>query len=272
VERCSEQGGTTDFDLHDYIKATSASLSMPVQIVNSGDSSAALEYPCRCSVMWRLGIAMYCKAGGVPWTLADCDPETAYIGISYALLDNATNASPYAICCSQVFKADGAGLEFVAYEAQDVKVYGKNPFLSRSQMLGVMSRSLRIYQHQCSGKKPKKIVIHKNTEFHHDELLGCFDALSTCETIELVHVQKETSWHGIKVLGNKIIDMFPCSRGTALQLDENAALLWTHGNSTSLASTRRQYYKGGKGIPTPLVVVRYAGHGSMDETCRLFLH
>jgi hypothetical protein len=71
-----------DFDLHDFIKATTAGWGIPIQIIREDQ---ALTYSCRCSVMWRLGIAMYCKAGGVPWKLAESDPETAYIGLSYAL-------------------------------------------------------------------------------------------------------------------------------------------------------------------------------------------
>jgi hypothetical protein len=74
--------GDDDFNLHDYIKAVNASRGVPIQIVREGK---ALNYRCRASVMWRLGIAMYCKAGGVPWKLADQDPETAYIGLSYAV-------------------------------------------------------------------------------------------------------------------------------------------------------------------------------------------
>jgi hypothetical protein len=35
--------------------------------------------------MWRIGLALYAKVGGLTWKLADTDPETAYIGISYAV-------------------------------------------------------------------------------------------------------------------------------------------------------------------------------------------
>ncbi len=71
-----------DFDLHDYIKAVTAVRGIPTQIIRE---EKALRYPCRCSVMWRLGIALYCKAGGVPWKLANAEPDMAYIGLSYAL-------------------------------------------------------------------------------------------------------------------------------------------------------------------------------------------
>ncbi len=71
-----------DFDLHDYIKAITAVRGIPMQIVLE---DSALSYFCRCSVMWRLSIALYVKAGGVPWKVADADPETAIVGLSYAV-------------------------------------------------------------------------------------------------------------------------------------------------------------------------------------------
>ena len=55
-----------DFDLHDTIKADAAQLGLPTQIITDN----AIEYHCRASVAWRLGQALYAKAGGVPYKLA----------------------------------------------------------------------------------------------------------------------------------------------------------------------------------------------------------
>jgi HJR/Mrr/RecB family endonuclease len=162
-----EGGEGDDFDLHDYVKAIAASDGLCIQFLKE---SSALDYFCRCSVMWRLGIALYTKAGGVPWVLADVDAGTAFIGIDYALRANAGADSRFAICCSQVFDAEGSGLEFVAYEADGVRMFGRNPFLRRDQMLKVMARSLAIYQRKHSGAPPQRVVVHKNTEFKREEI------------------------------------------------------------------------------------------------------
>ncbi len=134
-----------DFDLHDHLKAATAARRIPIQLVRE---DRALAYPCRASVMWRVGLALYAKAGGVPWKLAEADPETAYIGISYAVRPVESERPRFVTCCSQVFDADGAGLEFVAYDAHEVEVQRDNPFLSRTEMFRVMTRSLDLYRRE----------------------------------------------------------------------------------------------------------------------------
>jgi hypothetical protein len=82
-----------------------AARRLPVQLVRE---DKALAYPDRASVMWRIGLALYMKAGGVPWKLAETDAETAYIGLSYAVRPVESNRPRFVTCCSQVFDAEGA--------------------------------------------------------------------------------------------------------------------------------------------------------------------
>lgn len=266
--------GNDDFDLHDYLKAISAARGIPSQIVRE---ASALNYPCRASVMWRLGIALYCKAGGVPWKLADAEPETAFVGLSYATRFSETGEVTFVTCCSQVFDSDGAGLEFVAYETDDVRILRDDPFLSRAEMRRVMARSLALYQRRHAGRSPKRVVIHKTTEFKPEEVDGCFDAWSGSETVDLYQIQQENLWRGIQIeaprSAGKVIGLpsaYPCNRGTYLQIGKLETLVWTQGNVPN-ATHGRSFYKEGKGIPHPLLLRRFAGHGGWHNQIKAVL-
>src|SRR5258708_16771116 len=93
-------GADEDFDLHDHLKATTAARRLPVQLVRE---DSALAYPDRASVMWRIGLALYAKAGGIPWKLADTDEGTAYIGVSYAVRPLDSDRPRFLTSSSQVF-------------------------------------------------------------------------------------------------------------------------------------------------------------------------
>jgi len=258
---------TEDFDLHDYLKAIAASEGICVQIVTDTDTSA-LGYFCRCSVTWRLGVALYTKAGGIPWVLADSEPGTAFIGIDYALRPGTGTENRYAICCSQVFDAEGSGLEFIAYEAEGIKLLGRNPFLRRDQMMKVIARSLAIYQRKHAGEFPRRVVVQKNTEFKPYEIDGCFDALLHTPNVELVHVQQSCGWRGVQISAPRKPHAYPCRRGSTFQLGDYEMLLWTQGNLPDVTRDgRADFFKEGKGIPDPLLLVRYAGTSSMDDLC-----
>lgn len=261
----SEEDG---FDLHDHIKATSADAGIPTQIVNDGDNGA-IEYHCRASVMWRLSIALYTKAGGVPWKILNSDPGVAYLGLSYALQRDDTGTD-FVTCCSQIFDSDGAGLEFLAYRTEGARIIRDNPYLSRDDMRRVISRSLTLYRKRHGGASPKHLVVHKSTDFKHSEIQGSFDAWNQDSNLSLIQVQRNTKWRGIKIDAPKgdgrkgVPANYPCSRGSYAFLGGREVLLWTQGVVPEISGN---FYKEGKGIPRPLLLRRFAGHGGFDERC-----
>jgi hypothetical protein len=262
-----------DFDLHDHLKAVAAARRISIQIVRE---DKAIAYPHRASVMWRIGLALYAKAGGVPWKLADADPEIAYIGLSYALRPLTSDRARFVTCCSQVFDADGAGLEFVAYDAHDVEVQRDNPYLSRTEMFRVMTRSLELYRRRHAGRSPRRVFVHKSTEFKSEEIAGCMEAFHLCESVDLVQIVEDVGWRGIRVdkdrRGGKkgMAAGFPVARGSLVPLSQRECLLWMHG-SVAGVTDKGNYFQGARSTPKPVRLVRHAGHGSWDDTAKSIL-
>jgi hypothetical protein len=264
---------TQAFDAHDALKALGAQFSIPTQVLN--DRTFSFRY--KASIAWRLGIALYVKAGGVPWKLAPLPgvPEgTAYIGLAYALRGNPQEAH-YVTCCSQVFDMDGGGMQFVAFEARDpvkdVEEARRNPFLSRDDMRAVLARSLRLYQDRNGGVLPRRLVVHKTTAFKREELEGALDALAGVQEVECIEIGSSSAWRGVWLVdsGNSNSPSkpagYPVPRGTVLIRSGVSALLWAAGNAPG-ASTTGNYYQGKKSIPRPLVLTRHAGNGPLETT------
>jgi hypothetical protein len=259
-----------DFDLHDHLKAMTAARRIPIQLVRE---DRALAYPHRASVMWRVGLALYAKAGGVPWKLAEVDEETAYIGISYAVRPAASDKPRFVTCCSQVFDAEGAGLEFVAYDAHEVEVQRDNPFLSKTEIFRVMTRSLDLYRRRHSGRTPRRVTVHKTTEFKSEEIDGCMEALHLCEAVDLVQVVDDVGWRGVRIDPDRQggrkgkAAAYPVARGTLIGLGTRESLLWMHGDVRDV-NERGSYFQGARSTPRPIRLVRHAGHGPWDDTAK----
>ncbi len=260
-----------EFDAHDELKALGAHFGIPTQVLND----KALNFTYKSSLSWRLSVALYVKAGGTPWKLAQVPgvPEdTAYVGLAYAIR-RASAAAHFVTCCSQVFDIEGGGMQFVAFQASDPITdeaeARSNPFLSRSDMRAVLTRSLRLYQEGHAGKLPRRLVIHKTKEFKDVELDGVRDAAGTIPELECLEVGSRSAWRGVWMVSSGKQEPpvkpygYPVPRGTMQMLSGSSALLWVAGNALG-ATGGADYFQGGKSIPKPVLLRRHLGTGPFD--------
>lgn len=252
---------TSDFDLHDSIKALCSSLYIPTQLIRD----KSIDYPCRCSVAWRLAIAIYAKAGGTPWKLAGMSERTAYVGLGYCIRKSKENR--FVTCCSQLFDSRGTYLRFLLHESPDERYEGDNPYLPRQDMHRLMSRVLSQYQ-KHSSQAPTRFVVHKTTNFTQDEIDGCCDAFANVDDLELLTLNQSTPWRGIKydldpkakLEGKPATPTgYPLDRGVMMPMGAFEFLLWIQGDC--VLKNGKNFFKEGKGIPHPILVTRYLGSG-----------
>lgn len=252
------------FDLHDYIKAFSASRGISTQLIRE----ETLDDKLKCQIYWWLSLSFYVKSLRTPWILNNQEKNTAYAGIGYSV-SKIQDKSEIVIGCSHIYDSHGQGLK---YKLSKIDNYfldkHLNPYLSYKDafQFGV---SIRELFYQSLDKLPERVVIHKRTGFTEDEINGIKASLNKAgiKKIDLIEINYEIDARFVAMSvyqGDLQVDQFPISRGTCIVTNKHTALLWTHGIVPSVRQTNYKYYLGGRSIPAPIKITKHYGDSNIN--------
>ena len=173
----------------------------------------------------------------------------------------------YYVGCSQLFDSCGNGMRLIINQLKDPKVIRENPYMSKEDAQYVIGNLLRAYYRSSPTAKLKRVVVHKSSDYQQSEIDGINMALASVENVELLQIQEYSDWRAVQSNGeyNEGLSGFSVKRGLTTKIDDDKLLIWTHGciKDAELLGNRN-YYKGGRGIPAPILVKRYQGKSGAD--------
>lgn len=246
-------------DLRRIIKAEAMTYGIPTQLAktttfmpNFKDSSIQDE----ATRAWNFCVALYYKAEGYPWKLADMPVGTCYIGVTFYKV--ATPAGDYTrASLAQIFTHTGEGLVLKGGRAI-IDQRTKIPHLSEQSAFQLMKDALKLYQNQMDSL-PIRLVIHKSSRYWPEEIMGFKKAAEGIKNIDFITIQTR----GIRFMRGRGI--YPPIRGTVIQIAKDDYILFTKGWIPF-----HETYAGLR-VPVPLEIVEHYGPSTIDVVCKEIL-
>ena len=245
-----EQEYETKIDLRHCLKAEVMKLGRPIQLVLPSTYDENIKQKLKtkkdsvkrlqdeATRAWNFHVALYYKAGGVPWRITR-DPrelDSCYVGISFykSLESNSLMTS-----LAQVYDERGEGV-IVRGAQVNLTKDDRQPHLSADDSYSLLYEALERYR-QEHRHPPARIVLHKSSSYSANELKGFNQAVNEhrIDSTDFLVIAKSLTR---LYRDNK----YPPLRGTFLSLDEKTHLLYTKG-SVDYYSTYPGLY-----VPRPL--------------------
>jgi hypothetical protein len=188
---------------------------------------------------WNLHVALYYKAGGVPWRLrrASTDLPTCYVGISFY---RAAASGTLDTAVAHIFSERGEGV-IVRGGTAHVSGEDRQPHLLAADASSLLANALAVYKRE-HHTLPARVVIHKSSRFTAGENDG-FTAAADDRDLHALDLVWVTSSEDALIFrpGNA-----PPLRGTFMTLGPAEHLIYTKG-SVDFYSTCPGMY-----VPRPL--------------------
>ena len=218
-------------------------------------------------IAWNFVVAQYYKSDSIPWALTDIDKNSCFVGISFHTVlggDRSLKRSSIA----QAFNREGKGLIYVGkqFEWDAAKTKVRAPHLTHDYAKDLIKSVIDTYVTQNRKLKPKRVVIHKTTDFWNSSInkdyaeveglkAGIREVLGDSVEIDLVTIKNSE----IKIF--RTAGIYPVIRGTLLEIDKSEGVLYTTGYIP--------YYETFPGMHMPLgkSVEIFEGESTLRNVC-----
>lgn len=162
-------------NFHDLLKARALRLGKPLQILrrSTWDESAAPppkhSRQDEATRAWNLHVALYYKAGGVPWRLrrAYTDLPTCFVGISFY---RAADSESLDTAVAHIFNEQGDGV-IVRGGTAHISREDRQPHLPAADAGSLLANALAVYKRE-HHTFPARVVVHKSSRFTAEEAKG----------------------------------------------------------------------------------------------------
>jgi len=214
-------------DFRRALKARAMLYRMPVQIatrdlVEDHDSNQSANIRA-----WNSSVALYYKAGGIPWRLDLEGPESCFVGISFHHL-RTTQRHLVQSSIAQAFSSKGEGFALRGGSVDWSEDQGRNVHLTDIQAAALATSVLEEYRDRTGGV-PVRMVFHKTSAFSESEREGFRHALSSVPVVELINIMP-TQFRLLR------FGSYPPNRGTLCLANKAKSYLFTTGYMPSLGT------------------------------------
>lgn len=256
VEYCSDP----DTDTND-IRTEHGNFRSRIKIVGMQEKPTQLMTPRalrggndvqeRSEMAWNIAVGMLYKAReGRPWKLADLRSRTCYAGISF--YQERSDDPDTRAAIAQVFIDDGRNFVIEGGAVDDIATEERQTHISYSDAKQLVENILEEYGNQ-RDEMPRRLVLHKSSNFLDDETKGFADGAADVKTKEFITVRKR---HPLRLFGQ---GDNPPLRGTlAIPPGEREYYLYTTG------FVPEQSVYNNPGTPKPLVLRPHPEYFSGD--------
>ena len=253
-----EEGETGYQNLRRGLKAVAMQYGIPTQIIwartlQLTDTASPGERKLQdvATRAWNFSTALYHKAGGAPWRLAEIEQGVCYVGISF-YREVSETSSRVRTSMAQAFTAAGDGyvLRGNSFEWNEKK-NGLSPHLDQQSAASLMHSVIDMYRKQNRNSLPRRIVVHKTSRYWDEELAGFRDACQIIPQTDFVTL----GWRKIQFYRP---GKYPPLRGTYVKFSTDNLLLYTTGYISFLRT-----YPGARS-PQPLEILEHHGDSAWD--------